>query len=114
MQISLKRSQTNTHPCTIGFEAPDNITGKIFYQKFRSEEEWVSVPMNHDGSRLAGELPSQPAAGKLEYYIILTPPSGSEITISKDEPGSDTVQGQCTGSGDDTSYSHHVFCHADV
>lgn len=84
--ISLKRSQTNTHPCTIGLEAPVNITGKIFYRKFRTEEEWVSVNMNHDGSRLAGELPSQPAAGKLEYYIILTPPSGSEIVIRKDEP----------------------------
>ena len=85
-EINLKRSQTNTHPCTIGFEIPDNITGQIFYRKFRSQEEWVSVPMNRDGNRLAGELPSQPAAGKLEYYIILTPPSGSEITISKDEP----------------------------
>jgi len=85
-ELSLKRSQTNTHPCTIGFEAPDNITGQIFYRKFRSAEEWVSVPMNRDGSRLAGELPSQPAAGKLEYYIILTSPSEGEIAISKDEP----------------------------
>lgn len=85
-ELSLKRSQTNTHPCTIGFEIPDNITGKIFYRKFRAEEEWISVPMNRDGSRLAGELPSQPAAGKLEYYIILTSPSGGEIAISKDEP----------------------------
>ena len=84
--LSLKRSQTNTHPCTIGFEIPDNITGKIFYRKFRAEEEWISVPMNRDGNRLAGELPSQPAAGKLEYYIILTSPSGGEIAISKDEP----------------------------
>ncbi|HWR74099.1 MAG TPA: hypothetical protein VN276_00580, partial [Bacteroidales bacterium] len=85
-ELSLKRSQTNTHPCNIGIEIPDNITGKIFYRKFRTDDEWVSVPMNHDGSRLAGELPSQPAAGKLEYYIILTPPSGGEITIGKDEP----------------------------
>jgi len=85
-EISLKRSQTNTHPCTIGFETPENITGKIFYRKFRTEEEWVSVPMTRDGSRIAGELPSLPAAGKLEYYIILTSPSGSEIAINKDKP----------------------------
>jgi hypothetical protein len=85
-ELSLKRSQTNTNPCTIGFEIPDNITGKIFYRKFRTEEGWISVPMNRDGSRLAGELPSQPAAGKLEYYIILTSPSGGEIAISKDKP----------------------------
>lgn len=85
-ELSLKRSQTNTHPCTIGFETPDNITGNIFYRRFSTEEEWISVPMNRDGSRLAGELPSQPAAGKLEYYIILTSPSGSETAISKDKP----------------------------
>lgn len=85
-KLSLKRSQTNTHPCNIGIEIPDNITGKIFYRKFRTDDEWVSVPMNHDGLRLAGELPSQPAAGKLEYYIILTPPSGDEVAISRDKP----------------------------
>jgi hypothetical protein len=85
-EISLKRSQTNTLPCTIGLETPDNITGKIFYRKFRTDEEWVAADMRHDGSRLVGELPSQPAAGKLEYYIILNSPSGSEINISRDKP----------------------------
>jgi hypothetical protein len=85
-EISLKRSQTNTHPCTIGLETPDNISGKIFYRKFRTDEEWVSLDMHHDGSRLVGELPSQPAAGKLEYYITLNSPSGSEINISREEP----------------------------
>ncbi len=84
--LSLKRSQTNTRTCTIGFEIPDNIAGNIFYRKFRTEEEWISVPMHREGSRLAGELPSQPAAGKLEYYIILTSPSDGEIVISKDKP----------------------------
>ena len=44
--LSLKRSQTNTHPCTIGLEVPDNISGKIFYRKFRTDEEWTSV--SHD------------------------------------------------------------------
>jgi len=84
--VSLKRSQTNTHPCIIGIEIPDNITGKIFYRKFRSEEEWISVPMNRDGALLAGELPSQPAAGKLEYYIMLNSPSDGELAISQDKP----------------------------
>jgi len=85
-EISLKRSQTNTHPCTIGIETPGNFSGKIFYRKFRTDEEWVSADMKHDGARLTGELPSQPAAGKLEYYIVLQPPAGGEITISKEEP----------------------------
>lgn len=85
-EISLKRSQTNTHPCTIGIETPDNISGKIIYRKFRTDEEWVSSDMKRDGSRLIGELPSQPAAGKLEYYIVLQSPAGGEINVSKDEP----------------------------
>jgi hypothetical protein len=84
--MSLKRSQTNTYPCTISLEVPENITGKIFYRKFRSGEEWIAADMHHDGSHLTGELPSQPAAGKLEYYITLTTPSNSEINIRSDEP----------------------------
>jgi hypothetical protein len=84
--LSLERSQTNTRPCIISLEIPANIAGMIYYRKFRSEEEWTATEMHHDGSHLVGELPSQPAAGKLEYYITLATPSGSEISIKRDEP----------------------------
>ena len=84
--ISLKRSQTNTYPCDISLEVPDNVNGKICFKKFRSAEEWTVTDMYHDKGHLVGELPSQPAAGKLEYYITLLTPSGSEISVRRDEP----------------------------
>jgi len=84
--FALKRSQTNTHPCMIRLEVPEEVSGTVHYRRFRVNEEWTAVEMKHDGTKLAGELPSQPAAGKLEYYIVLTDPSGSETAIMKEKP----------------------------
>ena len=36
--------------------------------------------------KLVGALPSQPAAGKLEYYIKLGTPSGREVAIAGEKP----------------------------
>jgi hypothetical protein len=84
--FAFKRSQTNTHQCLIKLEVPEGITGTLHYRRFRVNEEWTAVQMKHDGTSLAGELPSQPAAGKLEYYVVLTDPSGAETAIMKEKP----------------------------
>ncbi len=84
--LSLKRSQTNTRPCMIKLEVPAEVRGDLHYKKFRVDEEWTAVSMLHDGTVLAGVLPSQPAAGKLEYFIALTAPSGGRVAIARDEP----------------------------
>jgi hypothetical protein len=84
--ISLKRSQTNTRPCKISLDIAGDITGKIYYRRFGTDEEWTASDMQRDGSSLVGELPSQPAAGKLEYFITLATPSGNEIEIKRDKP----------------------------
>jgi hypothetical protein len=82
----LKRSQTNTHPCIIKLTVPHEISGEMFFRKYRMDGEWTKVEMKHDGEQLAGELPSQPAAGKLEYYIVLTDSSGTQTSIMRDDP----------------------------
>lgn len=84
--LSLKRSQTNTRPCMIKLEVPAEVRGELHYKKFRVDEEWTAVSMVYDGTVLAGVLPSQPAAGKLEYYIVLTAPSGSQVEIAREQP----------------------------
>lgn len=84
--FSLKRSQTNTHPCIIKLEVPKEVAGEIFYRRLRMNEEWKGTEMTHDGEHLAGELPSQPAAGKLEYYIVLRTSSGAETVVMKENP----------------------------
>ncbi len=84
--LRLKRSQTNTHPCLIKLAVSPEITGELFFRKYKMNGEWSMVVMKHDGEHLAGELPSQPAAGKLEYYVVLTDTSGIQTAIMRDNP----------------------------
>ncbi|MCK7534910.1 MAG: hypothetical protein MZV63_29910 [Marinilabiliales bacterium] len=51
--------------------------------------------MAHDGTVLAGGLPSQPAAGKLEYYISLDDSLQGQCGYSKGTTCGHQVQGQC-------------------
>lgn len=85
-KLALKRSQTNTHTCKIKLELPADISGKIYFKRFRVDEDWSLSDMIHDNTHLVGELPSQPAAGKLEYYVVLATQSGSQVEIFRDEP----------------------------
>ncbi len=84
--LSLKRSQTNTHPCLIRVEVPEEVSGTLLFRRYRMNEEWTAVTMEHDGRYLAGRLPSQPAAGKLEYYLVLADRSGAETAVMKETP----------------------------
>ena len=49
----------------------DEIQGKIHYRRFRSGDEYKTMTMVREGDELAGLLPHQPPAGKLEYIVIL-------------------------------------------
>lgn len=85
-KLKLKRSQTNTHLCKIRIEVAGDITGRLYYKRFRVNEDWTMSAMTREEGNLTGELPSQPAAAKLEYYIALTTPAGKEITIARESP----------------------------
>jgi len=84
--FDLKRSQTNTHKCEIKLEIPDNTPGMLYYKKYNVEEEWISVYLIREGHYLTGELPSQPPAGKLEYYVTLLDKSGNLVKIPSEKP----------------------------
>jgi len=84
--FALKRSQTNTHPCLIKLDVPEEVSGTLYFRRFRTNDEWTPVVMKHESGKLAGELPSQPAAGKLEYYIVLKGRSGSETALLREKP----------------------------
>ncbi len=84
--LKLKRSQTNTYPCLIRLELPDSVKGRLYFRKFRTDEEWTVAEMYRDKGFLEGELPPQPAAGKLEYFIILAGPDGSEVPVNRERP----------------------------
>ena len=62
--------ETN-QPVSLGF--PDSTyRAELRYTYFKANKPWESVPMKWENGQFSAELPNQPPAGKLEYYIILS------------------------------------------
>lgn len=49
----------------------ETITGTLFWKRFKTDDEFISVPMKYSDGKLIANLPNQPKAGKLEYYVEL-------------------------------------------
>lgn len=79
-----------------------NVTARLFYKRFRSNDDYsvssfiykvypVNSPLMNkvfkitEEKGLFAEIPMQPAAGKLQYYVELTDSKGT-ITLFKDDP----------------------------
>ena len=79
-----------THPgiedCEISIEIPDtSIHGLLIYKRYPTNEEWAEVIMIRENDLLKGNLPHQPPAGKLAYFLRLT--SKNEIVdVGSEEP----------------------------
>lgn len=56
--------------------ADGEMAGFLSFKRYRTADEFNSVPLEAEGEELAALLPRQPAAGKLEYYLDLETPSG--------------------------------------
>lgn len=48
-----------------------SIEGTLYYRRYKSGDQFTSLPMNLTEGRLVAYLPHQPPAGKLEYYLEL-------------------------------------------
>lgn len=74
----LLRSQETTAPARI--EVPDLGEGILHWRRFPTNEDFQSLPLRRElGSQKAlrvAELPVQPAAGKLEYWVELQTTEG--------------------------------------
>jgi hypothetical protein len=73
----LRRSGTSGEPFMVSIPAPEGVTGAVHYRRFPLDEPFRELPMTRDADGLAALLPSQPPAGKLEYYVTLTAAGGS-------------------------------------
>ncbi len=63
----------------------DNLTSAILrFKRYRSGEEWTSIPMLHQGDNYTAFLPHQPPAGKLMYQIDLE--DGEKIKSIPEKP----------------------------
>jgi hypothetical protein len=75
---------TTDHPVEMQ-TGDESITGTLEWKRYKSSDEWSSIPMTYSGGMLSANLPNQPHAGKLLYRVHLT--SGSEtISLPSTEP----------------------------
>lgn len=88
-RLSLPRSADSGTDCKIILEAvSSDYEATLYYRHFPKKEDWIQLPFKSDESgKIASSLPTQPAAGKLEYYIEIKNINSQKITeLSKDEP----------------------------
>lgn len=79
-RYALLRSQETSAPARI--EVPDRGEAQLHWRRYPSPEPFTALPMGSaekKGKRLRwAELPIQPSAGKLEYWVELQTPSGQK------------------------------------
>ena len=84
-EITLPRSHGGQDDCKVILDIPTNTAGKIFFRRYPTNESWKSKPLKKENNKLVGYLPTQPPAGKLQYYIELFH-NQQIIQIAKNEP----------------------------
>lgn len=82
----LPRAHAGDSDLRITIDAPVGLTGTLEWRRWPTDEPWRAVVMQRDSGRLAAAVPHQPAGGKVEYRLILTPPSAAgDVAVPSDE-----------------------------
>lgn len=78
IKAKLYRSYESGKNCPITISVPPNIKGVLLYKLYPSSQdsEWIQVPMKNtigynNTNIISAELPFQPPAGKLQYFVNL-------------------------------------------
>jgi len=86
---SFPRSGDSGTDCKIELsDIPEGWEATLNYRRYPANEEWIQLPFNkNESGKIESALPTQPAAGKLEYFIDLKNETEAKvISISKEEP----------------------------
>ncbi len=85
IRYRLPRSAVSTSDCPISLIVPDEaVLGYVEYRPYRSDELWMRAPFERDGEKVTAYVPPLPAAGKLEYRVVLfNNDKNIEISIPK-------------------------------
>ena len=82
----LERDPETTSDYEVRVKVPQTeITGTLLYKRHKTDDPWTKITMVRQEDFLAGSLPKQPTAGKLEYKIFLAS-QGKEISLSGENP----------------------------
>ena len=71
LDFKLPRSNVSEEDCSVEIPVINkNISGKIFFERFPTNEDFKTIELINKDGKLTGYLPKQDPAGKLEYFIL--------------------------------------------
>ena len=80
LDFKLPRSNVSEENCSIEIPVVNkNISGKIFFKRFPTNENFNTIELTNKDGKLTGYLPKQNPAGKLEYFILFND-NNTEVT----------------------------------
>jgi hypothetical protein len=84
--FKLERDPETTSDYEVRVEVPQTeITGSLLYKRHKTDDPWTKITMVREDDFLAGSIPKQPTAAKMEYKIFLAS-QGKEISLSGEKP----------------------------
>lgn len=83
LRYSLPRSHGGEGGQIVAITLADTaFQASLHFKRYKIKEKWQVIPMAREGNELKAELPHQPAAGELEYFITLKK-ARKEITVPR-------------------------------
>ncbi len=62
--------------------ASPEVSGTLEFKRYRSHDTWIREPLQREGGFLVGQIPHQPAAGKVLYRVYLAQGGSSEVPLT--------------------------------
>ena len=85
IKARLPRSAENVADCEIMIRGTGGLEGYLEFMRYKTDDPWTKVPLQHKQGGLAGSLPAQPMAGKLAYKVTLVG-GDKEAVLNGDQP----------------------------
>ncbi len=106
ISYKLLRSWGEPSDAKIEIDVPNReISGKITYRRYKSHDDWTTIPLIRENDKLVAIIPLQPPAGKVQYKITLVDKFNREFPLTQED-----VIIRFKGSVPDFFLIPHVLC----
>jgi hypothetical protein len=79
-EYRLPRNALTSADMRIAIDDPgDGAAATLYFKRYRTDDPFTSLPLAAEDDELVGFIPAQPAAGKVEYFLILEAAEGRVI-----------------------------------
>ena len=83
-KIRLKRNPVTTESLKIAVPGVNGDRTFLYWREFPTSRNWKQIEMHHDGAVFNADIPPQPPAGKIEYFIRMESKDNRTVTIPSD------------------------------